>query len=108
MSKPTINLFLSLSMILLTGCQTPPINQGQANSNDFEFSIMLSKAESCIESNGNNSQCYQKAFPQRCRNFAIKMNSNKSTIKQKMNNCVSACQQSTIATRYIGACSIIL
>lgn len=87
--------------LLLTACQSEQASQ-------YQFSNMLAKAESCIAQQNNSKQCYQKAFPRRCSNFANEMNSERATTQQKLNNCVSACQQAPIASRSLGACAVIL
>lgn len=108
MLRTAFKITLIFLSSLIFGCQYQQINQSPVLSSDLEFTSMLSKAESCISNNSNSGQCYQKAFPQRCRNFATEMNSERSTTREKLNNCISACQQATIASRSLGACSTIL
>ena len=108
MLKTAYQITLILLSSLIFGCQYQQTNQFRALSSELEFTSMISKAESCISKNSSPSQCYQKAFPQRCRNFANEMNFERSTTREKLNNCVSACQQAPIASRSLGACSVIL
>lgn len=112
MEFPMLRTAFKITLIFLSslifGCQYQQINQSAVLNSDPEFSSMLSKAELCISKNTDTSQCYQKAFPQRCRNFASEMNSERSTTRAKLNNCISACQQATVVSRSLGACSTIL
>ena len=87
--------------LLLTACQSQQADQ-------YQFANMLAKAEDCIAQKNDSKQCYQQAFPRRCRNFANDISSARATTQQKLNNCVSACQQAPIASRSLGACSVIL
>lgn len=108
MLRTAFKITLILLSSLIFGCQYQQTNQFRVLSNELEFTSMIRKAESCISKNSSPSQCYQKAFPQRCRNFANEMNFERSTTREKLNNCVSACQQAPIASRSLGACSVNL
>jgi hypothetical protein len=94
--------------LLLTACQSQHAAHHQQTNAQYQFADMLAKAEDCIAQQNDSKQCYQQAFPRRCRNFTNDMNSERATTQQKLNNCVSACQQAPIASRSIGACSVIL
>lgn len=97
-----------LSLALVAACQSPQLTQDISDSDKPIFDKMFATAQSCINKNGQIEQCYRQAFPQRCVNFAAEMQFNKSTTQKKLTNCVSACQQSTIASRSFGACAIVL
>lgn len=101
-------LMLVVASLLLSACQTPLLNSSQQESNPFQFSNMLASAENCIDQQKNKIQCYQQAFPKRCRNFAKELESQQATTRAMLNNCVSACQQASIASRSFGACATTL
>jgi len=108
MIKPLLHLACIFSLALVAACQSPQLTRGVTGSDKPAYDQMLAAAHSCITQHGQVEQCYRQAFPKRCGNFASEMQFDKATTQKKLNNCVSACQQTTIASRTFGACAVIL
>lgn len=107
MSTTIPAIALTFLCTLIVGLPSQQLTINSTSNNQYNFSSMLSQAESCRANNDSN-QCYKDAFPQRCGNLAAELNFNSSSEQKKMSNCVSTCQQASIASRSFGACSIRL
>jgi hypothetical protein len=108
MLKPVIHFLLIVSLIVLAGCQSSQLMGSTKQKTTLDFPTLLSSAELCISKNGNAGKCYRNAFPRRCHKFSSDMVLNNASTRKKLKNCISTCQQATIMSRSIGACSIVI
>jgi hypothetical protein len=108
MQKHIAHFLLIVSLIVMAGCQSQQFIEITKHKTTPDSSTLLSNAELCISKNGDAGQCYRNAFPRRCHKFSANLVFNKTSTRKKLDNCISTCQQATIASRAIGACSIML